>query len=83
MFKDPEANRLYGEKLEALSNLHDCYEKIEILEKIKDIAQGIFMSGDLHWHTPQVERRSREYELKKLLKQYTDLTTPPPNPQDT
>ena len=52
---------------DALSEVHDLCARIEKLQAVADIAQGILMSGDLHWHTPQAERTARERDLRDAL----------------
>jgi hypothetical protein len=52
---------------DALSEVHDLCERLEKLQAVADIAQGILLSGDLHWHTPQAERTARERDLRDAL----------------
>lgn len=59
----------------ANSSRHDLLERIDVLERVAQIAQGILMHGDLQWHTPLADRITRESELRDALSCL-------PNPQD-
>lgn len=52
---------------EALSEVHDLLERVEALQRVADIAHGVLLCGDLHWHTPQAERTTRERDLRDAL----------------
>ena len=51
----------------ANSSRHELLERIDDLERVAQIAQGILMHGDLQWHTPLADRITRESELRDAL----------------